>query len=129
MFYEIFKIYLTTTNLGHHGHMTWYILNILDNIPSQDVLVTSVWYILNVLNICWFGMLLVLRPRPYIVLAMYQVGTSPLAPSVFDSARAVSKSATFSSFSIAYPLKLPSTRSPCYASTMSSNKKDNIQTH
>src|SRR6266436_3758666 len=80
MFYEIFKIYLTTTNLGHHGHMTWYILNILDNIPSQDVLVTSVWYILNVLNICWFGMLLVLRPRPYNVLAMYQVGTSPLAP-------------------------------------------------
>ena len=24
-------------NLGHHGHMTWYILNIPDNIPSQDV--------------------------------------------------------------------------------------------
>src|SRR6266436_2899268 len=74
-------MYLTITNLGHHGHMTWYILNILDNIPSQDVLVTSVWYILNVLNICWFGMLLVLRPRPYNVLAMYQVSTSPLAPS------------------------------------------------
>src|SRR6266478_2728227 len=81
MFYEIFKMYLTITNLGHHGHMTWYIRNILDNIPSQDVLVTSVWYILNVLNIYWFGMLLVLRPRPYNVLAMYQVGTSPLAPS------------------------------------------------
>src|SRR6266478_3455309 len=74
-------MYLTITNLGHCGHMTWYIWNILDNIPSQDVLVTSVWYILNVLNICWFGTVLVLRPRPYNVLAMYQVGTSPLAPS------------------------------------------------
>src|SRR6266436_8215769 len=85
MFYEIFKIYLTTTNLGHHGHMTWYILNILDNIPSQDVLVTSVWYILNVLNICWFGMLLVLRPRPYNVLAMYQVSTSHWGRGVLET--------------------------------------------
>ena len=75
-------MYLTITNLGHCGHMTWYIWNILDNIPSQDVLVTSVWYILNALNICWFGTVLVLRPRPYNVLAMYQVSTSPLTPSV-----------------------------------------------
>jgi len=68
-------------NLGHHGHMTWYILNIPDNIPSQDVMVTFVWYILNILNMDWFGMVLVLRPRPYNILAMYQVSTSPLAPS------------------------------------------------
>jgi len=70
------------TNLGHHGHMTWYILNIPDNIPSWDVMVASVWYILNVLNMDQFGMVLVLRPRTYNVLAMYQVSTSPLAPSV-----------------------------------------------
>jgi len=69
-------------NLGHHGHMTWYILNIPDNIPSQDVMVTFVWYILNILNMGWFGMVLVLHPRPYNILAMYQVSTSPLAPSV-----------------------------------------------
>jgi len=68
-------------NLGHHGHMTWYILNIPDNIPSQDVMVTFVWYILNILNMDWFGMVLVLHPRPYNILAMYQVSTSPLAPS------------------------------------------------
>jgi len=70
------------TNLGHHGHMTWYILNIPDNIPSWDVMVASVWYILNVLNMDQFGMVLVLRPRPYNVLAMYQVSTSPLTRSV-----------------------------------------------
>jgi len=70
------------TNLGHHGHMTWYILNTPDNIPSWDVMVASVWYIFNVLNVAQFGMVLVLRPRPYNVLAMYQVSTSPLAPSV-----------------------------------------------
>ena len=69
------------TNLGHYGHMTWYILNIPDNIPSQDVMVASVWYILNVLNMDQFGMVLVLRPRPCNVLAMYQVSASPLAPS------------------------------------------------
>ena len=70
------------TNLGHHGHMTWYILNIPDNIPSWDVMAAFVWYILKVLNMDQFGMVLVLRPRPYNVLAMYQVSTSPLAPSV-----------------------------------------------
>jgi len=70
------------TNLGRHGHMTWYILNIPDSIPSWDVMVASVWYISNVLNMDQFGMVLVLRPRPYNVLAMYQVSTSPLAPSV-----------------------------------------------
>ena len=73
------------TNLGHHGHMTWYILNIPDNIPSWDVMVASVWYILNVLNMGQFGMVLVLCPRPYNVLAMYQVSTSPLAPSVLGA--------------------------------------------
>ena len=71
------------TNLGHCGHMTWYILNIPDNIPSWDVMVASVWYILNVLNMGQFGMVLVLCPRPYNVLAMYQVSTSPLTPSVY----------------------------------------------
>ena len=70
------------TNQGHHGHMTWYILNIPDNIPSQDMIITSLWYILNILNMHWFGMVLVLHPRPCHVLAMYQVSTSPLAPSV-----------------------------------------------
>ena len=72
------------TNLGHHGHMTWYILNIPDDVPGQDVMATFVWYILNVLNINQFGMVLVLRPRPYNVLAMYQVSASPLAPSVMS---------------------------------------------
>ena len=67
------------------GHMTWYILNTPDNIPSWDVMVASVWYILNVLNMDQFGMVLVLRPRPCNVLAMYQVSTSPLAPSVSSS--------------------------------------------
>ena len=45
------------TNLGHHGHMTWYILNIPDDVPGQDVMATFVWYILNVLNInqFWYG--------------------------------------------------------------------------
>ena len=70
------------TNLGHYGHMTWYILNIHDNIPGQDMMVASIWYILNVLTMCQFGTVLVHRPRPYNVLAMYQVSTSPLAPSV-----------------------------------------------
>ena len=69
------------TNLGHCDHMTWYILNIPDHIPSQDIVGASVWYILNILTICRFGMVLVHRPRPYNVLAMYQVSTSPLAPS------------------------------------------------
>src|SRR6266576_3093522 len=69
------------TNPGHCGHMTWYILNVPGNVPSQVVVVTSVWYILNILNMCQFGNVLVYRPSPYNVLAMYQVGTLPLAPS------------------------------------------------
>ena len=69
------------TGLGHHGHMTWYILNTSDYVPGQDVMVTCVWYILNVLKIYQFGMVLVLCPRPYNVFAMYQVSASPLAPS------------------------------------------------
>jgi len=44
-------------------------------------MVASVGYILNVLNMDQFGMVLVLCPSPYNVLAMYQVSTSPLAPS------------------------------------------------
>jgi len=56
-------MYLAITNLGHYGHMTWYILNILNNIPSQNIVVISVWYILNVLNVCWFGTVLVLWPQ------------------------------------------------------------------
>ena len=52
------------TNLGHHGHMTWYILNVLNN--NQ------------------FVMVLVPRPRPYNVLAMYQVSASPLTPSEYS---------------------------------------------
>ena len=73
------------TGLGHHGHMTWYILNTSDYVPGQDVMVTFVWYILNVLKIHQFGMVLVLRPRPYNVFAMYQVSASPLAPSVMSN--------------------------------------------
>ena len=69
------------TGLGHHGHMTWYMLNTSDYVPGQDVMVTFVWYILDVLKIHQFGMVLVLRPRPYNVFAMYQVSASPLAPS------------------------------------------------
>ena len=73
---------LTITNLGHCGHMTWYILNIPNNIPSWDIVVTSVWYILNILTMFQFGMASVHCPRTYNVLAMYWVSTSPLAPSV-----------------------------------------------
>ena len=72
----------TITNLGHYGHMTWYILNIPGTIPSQDMGVASVWYIQNIPDIYWFGTVLVHRPRTYNVLTMYQVSTSPLAPSV-----------------------------------------------
>jgi hypothetical protein len=63
--------------------MTWYILNISDTIPGQDIAVTSVWYIKNIPDICWFGMVLVHRPRTNNVLAMYWVSTSPFAPSVY----------------------------------------------
>jgi hypothetical protein len=70
------------TNLGHCGHMIRYILNIPDTITSQDMVITSAWYIQNILGICRFGIVLVHRPRPYNVLAMYWVSTSPLAPSV-----------------------------------------------
>jgi hypothetical protein len=61
--------------------MIWYILNIPDTITSQDVVITSGWYIQKILGICWFGIVLAHRPRPYNVLAMYWVSTSPLAPS------------------------------------------------
>ena len=37
-------------NWEHHGHMTWFILNIPHNLPTQDVMVASVWYIFNILN-------------------------------------------------------------------------------
>ena len=63
--------------------MTWYMLNISDTIPSQDIAVTSVWYIENIPDMCWFGMVLVHCPRTNNVLAMYWVSTSPLAPSDF----------------------------------------------
>jgi len=69
-FVGTFKKDLMIVNLEHHSHMTWYILNIPDNIPSWDVVVTSVWYILNVLNMCQFGMVLVLRSKPYNVSRM-----------------------------------------------------------
>ena len=58
-------------NQGYHGHMTWSILNIPHNFPTQDVMVASIWYILNILNMFRFGTVLVLRPRPCNVLAMY----------------------------------------------------------
>ena len=83
-FVEIFKKHLMVTNLGHHGHMTWYILNIPDDVPSQNVMVTFFWCTLNVLNMHQFSTVLVLRPRPCNVLAMYQVSASPLAPSVMS---------------------------------------------
>src|ERR1700742_5072402 len=81
-FYWNIEKCLAVTNLGHCDHMTWYILNIPDNFPGQDVMVASIWYILNILTIYQFGTVLVHRSRPYNVLAMYQVSTSPLAPSV-----------------------------------------------
>ena len=44
-FAGIFKISWSISSLGHCGHMTWYILNISDTIPSQDIAAASVWYI------------------------------------------------------------------------------------
>ena len=44
-FAGIFKISWTIPGLGHCGHMIWYILNISDTIPSQDIVVTYIWYI------------------------------------------------------------------------------------
>ena len=44
-FVGTFKISWSISGLGHCGHMTWYILNISDTIPSQDIVVASVWYI------------------------------------------------------------------------------------
>jgi hypothetical protein len=67
---------LTITNLGHCGHMIWYILNIPDTITGQDMVVTSAQYIQNILGICQFGIVLVHRPRPCNVLAMYWGGVS-----------------------------------------------------
>jgi hypothetical protein len=61
--------------------MTWYILNVPDTIPTQDIAVTSVWCILNIPDICQYGMVLVHCPRTNNVLAIYWVSTSPLAPS------------------------------------------------
>ena len=66
-------------------------LNIHDDVPSQNVMVTFVWCILDVLNIHQFGMVLVLHPRPCNVLAIYQVSALPLAPSEKYSAAACEK--------------------------------------
>ena len=85
IFIGTFKKCLKITNLGHCSHMTWYILNIPDNIPSQDSVVTSAWYILNALNMCQFGMPSLLHPRPYNVLTMYWVSSPPLTPSASRS--------------------------------------------
>ena len=51
-------------NLGHHGHMTWSVLNIPHNFPSQDVIVAPVWYILNILNMHRFGIVMIFTHFP-----------------------------------------------------------------
>ena len=45
LFAGTFKISWTISGSGHCGHMTWYILNISDTIPSWDITVAFVWYI------------------------------------------------------------------------------------
>src|SRR5882757_3067169 len=90
-------MYSVRIDLGHWSHMTWVILNVPANVPGQYMVVPFVWYIQNALKMGLFGIFLVHCLSPYNGLAMYWLGTLPLAPS--DISRARSRS----DFQVAIP--------------------------
>ena len=74
-------MFLGISQLGHCGHLTWNIQNVLSISCTGKIVNKLAWKIQNVPAVYQMGTLWVLCPFPYNVLTVFQLGTPGSAPS------------------------------------------------